>query len=100
MMEQKNVLLAIVISAIILIGFEYVLPQVFPHYFHRPMQTTSSTTTSSTPTGGTTVQPAVPAAPTFKPRAEAIAGAPRVAIHSDQLIGTISLVGGRLDDLT
>src|SRR5258706_11985486 len=111
-MDSKTLILAIVLSAVILILFEFVLPTAFPHYFgwlgggstqtNPPAPTTSGTTT----TGGQTTtagQPAVPPAPAtsaFKPRAAALADSPRIEVRSERLLGTISLVGGRLDDLT
>jgi YidC/Oxa1 family membrane protein insertase len=115
-MDQKNVILFTVLSALILGVFWYVLPHYFPNYFPGPNSVVTQTNTGpSTPgatgtatstgtTGQTTVaQPVVPAAPAvpeFKPRAAALADSPRIEIHSDRLLGTIALVGGRLDDLT
>jgi YidC/Oxa1 family membrane protein insertase len=115
-MDQKNFILAIVLSGLILFLFWVVLPQFFPHYFpgmggvvtQTNTATTSTTTTGQTTAGQTTGQPttgqpavpATPAAAAFKPRAAALADSPRVEIRTDRLLGTISLVGGRLDDLT
>jgi YidC/Oxa1 family membrane protein insertase len=111
-MDQKNLILAMVLSGLILVLFWFVLPQFFPRYFpgmggvvtQTNTATTGTTTTNQTATGQNPVgQPGVPAAPpadAFKPRAVALADSPRVEIHSDRLLGTISLIGGRLDDLT
>jgi YidC/Oxa1 family membrane protein insertase len=115
-MDQKNFILAIVLSGLILFLFWVVLPQFFPHYFpgmgsvvtQTNTATTTTTTTGQTTAGQTTGQPttgqpavpATPAAAAFKPRAAALADSPRVEIRTDRLLGTISLVGGRLDDLT
>ena len=111
-MDQKNVITFMVLSALIFVLFWLVLPHYFPTYFSGPngaiTQTNTDTTTPGT-TGSTTNQqttggqPAVPAAPAvsaFKTRATALADSPRVEVRSDRLLGTISLVGGRLDDLT
>jgi YidC/Oxa1 family membrane protein insertase len=115
-MDNKNLILAIVLSVVIFILFEYVLPTAFPHYFgwlgggvtqtNPPAANSGGTTTTAgqTTSGQTTAgQPAVPPAPAasaFKPRAAALAESPRLEVRSDRLLGTISLIGGRLDDLT
>ncbi len=97
MLDQKNVILAVVLSAIILFGSQYIIARFFP-----PPHSVQATTTLTTATGGAALPtvPAAPAAPAFKPRASALADSPRIEIRSDRLIGSISLVGGRLDDLT
>jgi YidC/Oxa1 family membrane protein insertase len=100
MMEQKNVVLAIVLSAIILIGSQFIIQRYFPAPHPVPTQTTETNANQATTGAGTTPQPAAPAVAAEKPRAEVIAETPRVAIRTDSVIGTISLVGGRLDDLT
>jgi YidC/Oxa1 family membrane protein insertase len=114
-MEQRNYIVFIALMFAIFGLFWYVLPHFFPTYFSGP----SEYTQTNTPTSGTTApgqttantsaanttagQPAVPAAPAataFKPRAAALAESPRIEIHTDRLLGTISLIGGRIDDLT
>ncbi len=97
MLDQKNVILAVVLSAIILFGSQYIIARFFP-----PPHPVQATTTLTTSTGGGILPavPVAPAAPAFKPRAEALAASPRIEIRSDRLIGSISLAGGRLDDLT
>src|SRR5579872_646247 len=100
MLDQKNVILAVVLSAIILFGSQYIIARFFPQ--PQPAATTTMTTSGSATTGGA-VQPTIPAAPAvpaFKPRDAALADSPRIEIRSDRLIGSISLMGGRLDDLT
>ena len=110
-MDQKNIIIFTVVSALIFVVFWLVLPHYFPSYFAGPnggiTQTSTGTTapaaTGSAANGQTAGQPAVPAAPAvsaFKPRAAALAESPRVEVRSDRLLGTISLIGGRLDDLT
>ena len=112
-MDQKNIITFMVLSALIFVLFWLVLPHYFPTYFSGPNggvtqsntgnttpAATESATTQPTTAGG---QPAVPAAPAlsaFKPRAAALADSPRIEVRSDRLLGTISLIGGRLDDLT
>jgi YidC/Oxa1 family membrane protein insertase len=110
-MEQKNLILFIVLAAAIFGLFWFVLPHFLPNYFPGPESLVSApANTTGAGTAGTAAsnqstagQPAVapaPAASAFKPRAEALAASPRIEIRSERLLGTISLVGGRLDDLT
>ena len=96
-MEQKNLILAVVLSAIVLFGSQWLVNRYFPP--PQPVATTS-TTTVGTSSPGAAAPPAAPAAPTFKPRLDVLQESPRVKIRSDSLEGSISLVGGRLDDLT
>src|SRR5215468_10065202 len=95
MMEQKNLILAIVLSAVVLFGSQFLL-----NHFYPPAQpvTTASTTATGTPAPAT--QPATPPAPAFKPREVALEESQRVKISTDALLGSIALTGGRLDDLT
>jgi YidC/Oxa1 family membrane protein insertase len=101
MMEQKNVILAIGLSLIVLFGSQYLIAHFFPPA--HPVATTSTTstaTTSETAVQGNAAAPATPAAAAFKPRDAALAESPRVKIHTESLLGSIALTGGRLDDLT
>jgi len=96
MMEQKNLILAIGLSLIVLIGSQYLINRLYPPV--HPVATTSATSETTAP--GTAAVPAAPATPTFKPREAALAESARVKISSDALLGSIALTGGRLDDLT
>ena len=101
MMEQKNLILAIGLSLVVLFGSQFLITRLFPP--PHPVVTTSTTattTTGNTTSPGTAAVPAAPAAAAFKPRPEALAESPRVEIRSDSLLGSIALTGGRLDDLT
>ncbi|MPZ10838.1 MAG: membrane protein insertase YidC [Kiloniellaceae bacterium] len=94
-MEQRNLLLAIVLSLAILIGFQFIFPPA------TPPQQTSETTTEGAPAPGGSVPspggaPGVPAAPA---RAEVIGASPRISIETPRLSGSIALRGARLDDL-
>lgn len=94
-MEQRNLIVAIVLSVAILFGFQFLFPSA------KAPVTAPTQTTSTTPTPGGVV-PGAPAAAhlTVKSRAELIADSPRVTIESARLQGSINLVGGRLDDVT
>jgi YidC/Oxa1 family membrane protein insertase len=110
-MEQRNLLLAIVVSVGILIGFQYLFeklrppPPVTPAV---PTQTAPAAPGAAAP-GTTAPGAAVPgaiapatgaAAPGAETREQAIAEQPRVRINTPRLHGSVALTGGRLDDLT
>ncbi len=121
-MEQKNLLLAIVLSAIIMVGFQwYSASQRPPEVVQTAEQKIAAATnpgTASTPTlpSGTTMSApsGVPGAPgmavpvpgvndaTAKAAAlkKALTSTPRLTIETDRVRGSISLVGARIDDLT
>ncbi len=113
-MEQRNLLLAIVLSVAILVGFQYLYEKIRPTPPPAPAPTTS--TAPSTPSPGTatpgaaapgvavpgpgTVPPGAATAPAAATREAAIAGQKRVRINTPRLHGSIALNGGRIDDLT
>jgi YidC/Oxa1 family membrane protein insertase len=112
-MEQRNLIIAMVLSVAILLGFQYFFDQ--PRQQREAAQRTQQT--AQTPGGP------VPAAPTAAPpgagpaapvapgatatpasvgesRAAILAASPRLKIDTPRLHGSIALVGGRIDDLT
>ena len=103
MNDQKNTLLFIVLSALILFGWQmfYGLPQMEKSKQQQQQTTTPTTPTTTTPgtTPGTT-PPGEPA-PTTTPmtRDEALALSPRIRIESPRIGGSIALKGGRIDDV-
>jgi YidC/Oxa1 family membrane protein insertase len=117
-MEQRNLLLAIVLSVGILIGFQFLLEKFHPVTPPpAPSQTAPAQTAPSqpapgqtapatapgmpaTPTAGGATAPAVAPAPAAATREQAIAEQPRVRINTPRLHGSIALTGGRIDDLT
>src|SRR5262249_49670012 len=104
-MEQKNLLLAIVLSVGILIGFQFLFEKMRPP---TPPPSTIQVSpqaqpgTTPPPPPGTTALPESAAAAPAKPetREQALAEQPRVRINTPRLHGSIGLVGGRIDDLT
>ena len=119
MTDNKNTILAIALSALVLIAWQYFYG--IPHEKARQEQLqqqqakqTAQTQTAQPagqPTQSSTTQPQAPgttpqipgavqtAAPASIPRAEALSASPRVAIDTPSLKGSIALKGGRLDDL-
>jgi len=103
MNDQKNTLLFIVLSAVILIGWQlwFGMPQQKPV---APPQNPPGTTAPGTTAPGTPATPGapVPVEPAAKPltREEALAQSPRVPIETPRLSGSIALKGGRIDDLS
>lgn len=111
-MEQRNLLLAIVLSVGILIAFQFAFERLRPPQPPAPSGGTSVTTPANP---GQSARPA-PAAPATnapasnapgaapgqaaEPRETVIAEQPRVKIDTPSLHGSINLVGGRIDDLT
>ncbi len=114
MVDNKNLILAVVLSVAILVGFDFFFGSKFT-----PLQTSQQTAgqTAPTPATGTPPAPATGSAPSDTPmapgaaptataatptvnRADVLAKTPRVRIKGPRLHGSIDLRGGRLDDLT
>lgn len=105
MPDQKNLILAIMASILILVGFQYFFgPEPVdtpPTTQQEAGQPATAGAGSAVGTGGTVALPGEPAAPTATlTRSAAVAEGPRVRIDTPSLHGSLSLVGGRLDDLT
>ncbi|HTV45018.1 MAG TPA: membrane protein insertase YidC [Stellaceae bacterium] len=109
-MEQRNLLIAIVVSVGILIGFQFVFQRLYPpspapHVASSAgappaRSATGSSAKSSPATSAPSVGGASAVAPAIESRAAAVAGQPRVVIDTPRLHGSIALVGARFDDLT
>ena len=117
MTDNKNTILAIALSALVLIAWQYFygIPQEKARQQQlqqQQLKQTAQTETTTTPNAQAPVAqpqpqgpaPQVPgavqsAAPASLPRAQALAASPRVPIETPSLRGSIALRGGRLDDL-
>jgi len=89
MNNQQNLIMVVVLSIIILFGFQYFFPS------QSPVQTQVSSQQQT----GTPVQPVATAAPSLT-REEALVAQPqRIQIQSGTLKGSINLQGAILDDL-
>jgi YidC/Oxa1 family membrane protein insertase len=94
--ENKNLVLAIVISVAILLAWNFLVPAP-----KRP-PATEQTQTQQTPTPATQTQLPAAAAPIPEPtmsREAALGDIPRVAIETPSVKGSINLKGARIDDL-
>ena len=105
MQDNRNLIVALVLSVIVLIGWEVFIvgPQQKKQQELAAQQTTSQTVAGGTTAGGTTTPtssaPATPASQPTLTRDAALAQSQRVAIDTAALSGSINLTGGRLDDL-
>ena len=125
MLENKNLVVAIVLSLVILFGFQYLSQTYFPPPKPTPAPQTDTVPSAPSatepgapsapdvatpgvvaPPGTDTAAPAVPGRPALpglsraQGRAQALGQAPRVKIDAPGLHGSITLVGGRIDDIT
>ncbi|MFZ5732641.1 MAG: membrane protein insertase YidC [Pseudomonadota bacterium] len=119
MTDNRNTILAVLLSGLVLIGWQYFynIPamekQRAAQQAAQQGQTQSGTpssapATSQTPQAGATpsqpapaAQPAAPGmASSIVPRATALAATPRVKIETPKVAGSISLKGGRIDDVS
>jgi len=108
-MDQRNLLLALVLSLAILLGFQFFVLEEPPQTTQAPTQTTPAPAegvATPAPSGeiGAPTPPGMagetaPAAAAVVSREEILAQNPRVRIETPKLSGSISLVGGRVDDL-
>jgi YidC/Oxa1 family membrane protein insertase len=116
MSDNRNTILAVILSGLVLIGWQYFfnIPQMEKQRAQTQMQAELAKPTPQTEPGGATPQtgaaptpsanaPAVnqPAsAAVVVSRDTAIAASPRIKIDTPRLSGSISLKGARVDDLS
>jgi YidC/Oxa1 family membrane protein insertase len=118
--ENRNTILAILLSVIVLVAWQYFvgIPQMEKQreQAQRDAAQRTQQTTQPQPTPQTTPQPGQPTAPgtdlrptpiapaDIRPaaptREAALAATPRVAVETPRMKGTISLRGGRIDDVS
>ena len=106
-MDQKNFIVAIVLSVLIIVGWQAAFPPAKPPVNQQQTASTQDGTPQA-PSGapgapGTqgTVQPGAPATQPAQvvSRTEALARSPRVTFDTPELIGSIALKGARIDDV-
>ncbi|MBS0520258.1 MAG: membrane protein insertase YidC [Proteobacteria bacterium] len=103
-MDQKNFIVAIVLSVLIILGWQHFFPTK-PSAPSQQQQTAGQPATQPAGAPATPGQAAAPgsssapAAEAFVPRQEALSRSPRVTFDTPQLIGSIDLKGARIDDV-
>ena len=113
MTDNKNTILAIALSALVLLGWQYFFAVPQEKARQEQLQTQQQSQKQSTPTPAQPGQaPTTPTGPAQMPgsagapaaeapidRGAALAAGPRVPIATDSLQGSVALKGGRIDDL-
>ena len=118
MSDNRNTILAVILSGLVLIGWQYFynMPQMEKQRAAQQAQSElakpapqpgSTTAPATTPQTGTAPAPSANAPATNQPasaapvaRDTAIASTPRVKIDTPRVTGSISLKGARIDDLS
>ena len=95
MENQRNFILAIVLSALVLIGWSAISAVWFP----LPKTPPAKVTPAPAANPATGAAPVATTAAPVQDRAKVLAASPRVAIRTPSLTGSINLVGARIDDL-
>ena len=97
MSDSKNLILAVLLSALVLLGWTWVANRYFPT--SQPPSTTVEKGKVQ-PVPQPTAQPTAPATPkVMQSRAKVLASTPRVRIETPSLRGSINLKGAQVDDL-
>src|SRR5438270_2346500 len=96
MSDQRNLLIAIVLSMVVVFGWQFFIgvPKPPPA---RPAQTTQQQAPGAAPKPATT--PNATQLASNLPPSGAAASSPRATIDTPALQGSINLTGGRFDDL-
>ncbi len=96
--QNKNLLLATVLSALVILIWFVAGPMLFPSWFPSEV---ANLTALPAPTTTTATPPTVADTATGTPSLTATAApeAPRLTVDTPKLTGSISMLGGRIDDL-
>lgn len=92
MNEQRNVILAFLISIVVLVGWSYFFEQPRPEHQQNATQPLSQNVTPA--------QPKATYAATILPRAQVVGQATRFAIETPKVSGSVCLKGAQIDDIT
>ncbi len=92
--QNKNLILATVLSFLVILTWVFLFPPETP-----PVTDGPTTQAAAEATGADVVDPAAASDAAAPVEVAAAPDAPRVAIETPRLTGTISLQGGRIDDL-
>ncbi len=96
MNDNRNMLLALVLSALVLIGWSFLSEQFFPTAGPQTQQVENG---KVRPAPAPQAAPAADAPKVIRPRELVLAETPRVKIETPRLEGTINLKGAKFDDL-
>jgi len=95
--DTKNLILAIALSALVLLGWMWASNKYFPT---ANPPSTKIVNGKQQPVKEPQSQPSAPATPkALRSVSAALASSPRIAIRTDSLIGSINLKGAQIDDL-
>ncbi len=99
MENQRNLIIAIAFSVVVITLYPFITSYFAPP--PPPPTETTSSTTSDAPTAPGTEDGATTeaAAPELRTREEVLADTPRLPIATQRITGSVSLIGGRIDDL-
>lgn len=95
--NNKNLILATALSVLVLIGWFYFFPPPEPVVTEDP---NAVTTAENTPVAATPVANATATTAPNTVEVAEVTDAPRLSIETERLKGSISLQGGRIDDLS
>ena len=100
MQDTKNLILAVALSVLVLVGWQYFFGMPLLEQKKQadiaamlPAQRQAASATVTPPAG----QPAVTV---FTSRADALAAGPRIMIDTPKLKGSLALIGGDIDDIS
>ena len=101
MNDNRNMVLAIVLSALVLLGWTFLGPRLLPTAAPQTQQVRDGKTHAlpqpqASPAG---VAPVTGAPAALNVRADVLRATPRVKIETPTLLGSIDLAGARIDDL-
>ncbi len=103
MSDQKNLLIAVVLCIAIVFGWQFFFPAPVPEQTEAQQTTEAANNSAPTPdvSAGNASAPSAGATPQqVQSRDDVLTKAPRVKINTPNLHGSISLKGGRIDDVT
>ena len=97
--QNKNLILATALSFLVILAWYVGGPILFPDWFPEP-EVVQPVAAPTTPAAATTPPVATAADPGGTAAPAAVPEAPRLTIDTAELAGSISLLGGRIDDLS
>lgn len=100
--DKRNLIAAILLSVVILLGWNFVADRFFPTPDTPDVTTTVAGPDGAAPaaTPGALPAPEAPAARTARPVEAVLAGGNRIPIETPAIQGSINLIGARIDDVT